>query len=215
MDRKRRYVSLRVRTRPPSRISVDISPGQILKQVSLSILLTYRRFLSTTSRFSRRRPRDGARLSGARLHPCRENRRPGQMAGRPLATFQFKDVAACPIVHNPRKVTISLRFRAADATAARLLLRNWGTEKAVAGLASRKTNSDVFRKAKHSPIGSLLSMSEGGRIIRPLSHLMGIPHRDAAWRGGSTRAPSDFGNYRAPSGLYSSDSRAWSNEMGV
>lgn len=108
------------------------------KQVSLSILLIYRRFLSTTSRFSRRRPRDGARLPGARLHPCRENRRPGQMAGRPLATFQFKGVAARPIVHNPRKVTISPRFRAADATAARLLLRNWGTEKAVAGLASRK-----------------------------------------------------------------------------
>lgn len=48
---KRRYVSLRARTRLPARASVGICPGQFFrKQVSLSILLTYRRFLSTRGR---------------------------------------------------------------------------------------------------------------------------------------------------------------------
>ena len=50
-DIKHRYVSLRARTRLPARASVGICPGQFFrKQVSLSILLTYRRFLSTRGR---------------------------------------------------------------------------------------------------------------------------------------------------------------------
>lgn len=51
MDKKWRYASLRALTRPPARASIGISPGQFFqKQVSLSILLAYRRFLSTRGR---------------------------------------------------------------------------------------------------------------------------------------------------------------------
>ncbi len=51
VDKKWRYASLRARTRPPARASVGISPGQFFrKQVSLSTLLAYRRFLSTRGR---------------------------------------------------------------------------------------------------------------------------------------------------------------------
>lgn len=48
--------------RPPARASVGIFPGQIFqKEVSLSILFTYRCYLSAAPRFSRRRPRDDVR----------------------------------------------------------------------------------------------------------------------------------------------------------
>ena len=52
VDNNRRYVSPRVRRKPFARASAGISPGQFFqKKVSLSTLLTYRRFLSTKGIF--------------------------------------------------------------------------------------------------------------------------------------------------------------------
>ena len=110
-DRNRQYVSLRVRMRPPSRTSVDISPGQIFrKQVSLSIPLTYRRFLSTTSRLSRRRPRDGDRvpicgvsraIAGTAGHPCQANATLARPLGQPPPRLSCRRPAS-PRARTPR-----------------------------------------------------------------------------------------------------------------
>ena len=100
--------------------------------------LTYRHyFVHDVPAFEKKAPR---RRSAAWRGAASLSRKPTNWAngGFLLAAFQFEGVAARSIVHNPRKVTIGLRFRAADATAARLLPRNRGTEKVVVGLASRK-----------------------------------------------------------------------------
>lgn len=116
--------------------------------------------LSTTSRLSRRRPRDGARLPGAGLRPCRENRRTGQMTDPSLRPFSSRAWRLVQSFITPEKSPLACDF------VPRMRLRHgcccgigaWrrrfrpGFEKRLMAIASRM--------AKNMPISALLSVSE-------------------------------------------------------
>ena len=129
--------------------------------------LAYRHFLSTTSRLSRRRPRDGARLPGAGLRPCRENRRTGQMADPSLRPFSSRAWRLVQSFITPEKSPLACDF----VPRMRLLhgcccgIGAWrrrfrpGFEKRLMAIASRM--------AKNMPISALLSMSESETNLHP------------------------------------------------